>query len=312
MRFTDARRDGDITVSPYAAHAATHDNAHDRPARRPHGGLRHVGPDDGPVVVLHHAAPGSRRFDPDPAATAAAGVRLVTIDRAGYGGSDPLPAGTVPTIPGYAADAAAVLDHLGVTSAVVAGGRPADGSPPPWRQPGPELVAALFLIGAPAPHEDVPWIPSEHEPAIAAMRADPPHAVEADGRRAGRSAPADGDDDGTALLAGGPADAAALDADPDLRRRVTRCSPRGCSAGPVGVAADIVSYTVADWGFDPASIGAPTTCIYGAADLLVPPAHGEWWAAPHPGRRSSTSSTAPATSSSCRPGRGSSPRPAPA
>ena len=45
------------------------------------------------------------------------------------------------------------------------------------------------------------------------------------------------------------------------------------------MAADIVSYTVADWGFDPASIGAPTTCLYGAADLLVPPAHGEWWAA---------------------------------
>ena len=42
-------------------------------------------------------------------------------------------------------------------------------------------------------------------------------------------------------------------------------------------AADVVSYTVADWGFDPASIGAATTCVYGGADDLVPPAHGEWW-----------------------------------
>ena len=56
-----------------------------------------AGPDGGPVVVLHHSAPGSRRFDPDPTATSAAGVRLVTIDRAGYGRSDPLSAGTVPT-----------------------------------------------------------------------------------------------------------------------------------------------------------------------------------------------------------------------
>ena len=39
-----------------------------------------------------------------------------------------------------------------------------------------------------------------------------------------------------------------------------------------------MSYTVADWGFDPASIGAPTTCVYGAEDVVVPPAHGEWWA----------------------------------
>ena len=106
-----------------------------------------AGPDDGPVVVLHHAAPGSRRFDPDPAATAAAGVRLVTIDRAGYGGSDPLPAGTVPTIPGYAADAAAVLDHLGVTSAVVAGWSAGGRVAAALAAARPELVAALFIIG---------------------------------------------------------------------------------------------------------------------------------------------------------------------
>ena len=217
--------------------------------------------------MLHHAAPGSRRFDPDPAATAAAGVRLVTIDRAGYGGSDPLPAGTVPTIPGYAADAAAVLDHLGVdVGRASPGGRPAGASPPPSAAARPELAAALFLIGTPAPHEDVPWIPSEHEPAIAAMRADPSHAVEAMADVLS-SAPADGDDDGTALLAGGPADAAALEADPDLRRRVTAMLAEGLRTGPIGLAADIVSYTVADWGFDPASIGAPTTCVYGAADL---------------------------------------------
>src|SRR5688572_2864979 len=82
---------------------------------------RTTGPDDGPAVLLCHAAPGSRRFDPDPAATEAAGVRLISLDRPGYGGSDPLPHDVVPTIPAYASDAAAVLDHLGVTAAVVAG-----------------------------------------------------------------------------------------------------------------------------------------------------------------------------------------------
>src|SRR5215218_6096304 len=143
-------------------------------------------------------------------------------------------------------------------------GRPAGASPRP------DLVAALFLIGTPAPHEDVPWIPAEHEPAIEAMRADPAHAVEL---MAGAlaAAPAPPDEDGTAALAAGPTDVALLEGDVDLRERVAAMLAEGRRSGPIGVAADIVSYTVAKWGFDPASIGAATTCVYGSADLLVPP-----------------------------------------
>ena len=60
-----------------------------------------------------------RYFDPDPAETAA-GVRLVTVDRPGLRrASTALPNGTVATIPTFAGDAAAVLDHLGVDDAVV-------------------------------------------------------------------------------------------------------------------------------------------------------------------------------------------------
>ena len=56
-----------------------------------------------PVVFLHRN-PGSRLLDPDPPATAAAGVRLITIDRPGYGGTEPIldPRGLEgkPTCPG--------------------------------------------------------------------------------------------------------------------------------------------------------------------------------------------------------------------
>ena len=46
------------------------------------------GDPDGETVMLFHGAPGSRLFTPDPEITAAAGVRLITVDRPGYGGSD--------------------------------------------------------------------------------------------------------------------------------------------------------------------------------------------------------------------------------
>jgi pimeloyl-ACP methyl ester carboxylesterase len=53
--------------------------------------------------------------------------------------------------------------------------------------------------------------------------------------------------------------------------------------GPVGMAADIVSYTLVPWGFDPAAVGARVTAFYGEADVVVPPAHGEWYVARVPG-----------------------------
>ena len=41
--------------------------------------------------------------------------------------------------------------------------------------------------------------------------------------------------------------------------------------------------TVAPWGFDVSRIGVPVLIRYGATDVLVPPAHGEWLAANVPG-----------------------------
>ena len=49
----------------------------------------------GRPVVLLHGMPGSRLLCPDEDATRAAGVRLITMDRPGYGGSDPRPGRTV-------------------------------------------------------------------------------------------------------------------------------------------------------------------------------------------------------------------------
>lgn len=233
------------------------------------------GPADGPTVVLLHPAPGSRCFDPAPEATTAAGVRLVTIDRAGYGGSDPLADGVVPTICGHADDTAVVLDELGVTDAVVvgwsAGGRVAAALAA--RRPG--LVRALFVVGTPAPDEEVPWIPDEQRSSIEPMRSDPAGSV---GFLAGMLAGAGADPAAAvAMMTAGAADAAALE-EPGVRPAVEAMLTEAFAPGATGVAADIISYTAVPWGFDPAAIGAPTVCVSGADDLVVPPPHGAWWA----------------------------------
>ena len=55
---------------------------------------RHVGvtglgdPDADRLVLMCHPSPGAGGFDPDPPATSTAGVRIITLDRPGYGSSD--------------------------------------------------------------------------------------------------------------------------------------------------------------------------------------------------------------------------------
>ena len=71
-----------------------------------------VGDPAGQAVLYVHGTPDSRRArHPDDSVAAAAGIRLVAIDRPGSGGSSPHPTGTVGS---FADDAAAVAAHLGV------------------------------------------------------------------------------------------------------------------------------------------------------------------------------------------------------
>jgi pimeloyl-ACP methyl ester carboxylesterase len=72
----------------------------------------------GRPLVLCHGAPGSRVFAPDPETTADAGVRLITLDRPGYGRSEPL---TGRQILDWPADVEYLTTALGVHEFDVAG-----------------------------------------------------------------------------------------------------------------------------------------------------------------------------------------------
>jgi pimeloyl-ACP methyl ester carboxylesterase len=72
----------------------------------------------GRPVVLFHGAPGSRLYGPDANTTADAGVRLITMDRPGYGRSDPKPGRQILD---WAADLEALAAALGIDEFFVAG-----------------------------------------------------------------------------------------------------------------------------------------------------------------------------------------------
>jgi pimeloyl-ACP methyl ester carboxylesterase len=244
--------------------------------------VHETGDPRGPVVVLLHPAPGSRLLDPDPDATAAAGVRLIGIDRAGNGASTALADDAVPTVTGHADDVAAALAALAIGEAAVVG----------WSAGGrvalalaarhPVLVRSVAIVGTPAPHEEVPWIPAEHLALIEQLKGDPGAAT---GVLAGvfaemAAAPPEAM---AGMVGAGPADAAALEGDAGRATRLGTMVAESFAQGAVGLAADIVSYTVVPWGFDPGAVGAPTTAFYGDADVTVPPTHGEWYASRVPG-----------------------------
>jgi len=81
---------------------------------------RDAGDPAGIAVVSHHGTPGSRleRHPDDERLMAELGLRVITYDRPGYGGSDPHPGRRVADA---AADVAALADHLGLARFAVVG-----------------------------------------------------------------------------------------------------------------------------------------------------------------------------------------------
>ncbi len=228
----------------------------------------------GRPVVFFHPAPGSRLIDPDPWATAAARVRLITFDRPGYGSSSPLAPGAVATIAGYADDAAAVIEHfaLGPVAAVgwSAGGLVALA----LAERRPDLVGAVAMIGTPAHEDDVPRLDEDTKFMVDALRYDIPGAAP---RVADVLSPIAHDANAVLdMVAAGPADDAVL-ADPVQGPRLRIMASEALRQGVAGIAYDIVAASVAPWGFDAKRVGVPVYLWYGEDDVLAPPEHGEWW-----------------------------------
>jgi len=258
----------------------------------------HGNPVGSHVVVFCHPAPGSGVFDPDPLVSADHDTRIIAIDRPGYGASDPLPAGTWPTVAGMADDiseylhsvddGAHELDNRTVKSFGVVG----------WSAGGrvalalaarhPHLVDRVVAIATPAPNDEVSWIPeqfAEQSTKLATLPAD--QALEQLGdalrRQHGGLLPGSDPDGNVPIdeLGVSAADAAAL-AHPGARERLEGMMRDAYRQGTIGVATDILSYTARPWGFAPADVRAKTLLIYGQSDPIAGMAHADWYAAKVP------------------------------
>lgn len=236
-----------------------------------------VGPADGPVVLHQHGAPGGRlEIAALEDALAARHVRVITVDRPGYGGSSAAPGRQQADWP---ADLAALADALGVERFAVTG----------YSSGGPYAVAAAALLpervaglGVLAGVSDFGWsdawtgyLDSEAElmrqPDEAAATAWCAQRFGADGARflqnsSGELTPADRE---------AMADRGRVDA---FRRSLREAFRYG-----VGGYAQDVLVQGRPWTFDPAAVRAPAHVVHGEADTVVPVAHARHTAERIPG-----------------------------
>lgn len=241
------------------------------------------GDHDGTPVLWHHGGL-SCRLDAQrgDAAARAAGVRLIAPDRPGIGGSDRDPGRTVAS---WAADVAALADHLGLDRFATVG----------WSAGGPHALATAAGLGdrvtraatcgGMAPIRDKAdraelglqvdrlMIPLSHRWPWAARRV----VSLASGRRGPERAKAQtlkvlGPTD-RALLADRPAEDVVLWAGDGVET---------FRSGYAGTVDDYRAFGAPDWGFALDAVAAPVDCWQGADDELVPRGHAERLAASLP------------------------------
>ena len=235
-----------------------------------------VGVADGPVAFYFHGAPGGRlEMSSTDEAFARAGLRVITADRPGYGGSSPCVGRTTAD---WADDVAALADDLGVERFAVMG----------LSSGGPYTVACAALLGdrvigaiVAAGNTDMSWPGAregymQSELDIMAMD-DEAAAVAWCEEHYGA--------DGSGFFGGdmdlGDVDNAYLADEANLTALFTTMG-ESFRQGVVGYAHDITVQGRA-WSFDPDAITCPTIVVHGADDQLVPITHSEHTAELIPG-----------------------------
>jgi pimeloyl-ACP methyl ester carboxylesterase len=221
---------------------------------------------DGVPVFWHHGTP-NLGLPPEPLFRP--GVRWVSYDRPGYGGSTAVPDRTVASA---AADISHIADELGIEKFAVVGH--SGGAPHALACAAvlPERVTALVAGASLAPFDadGLDWFGGMVPSAEASLRA----------AAAGREAKERYETSGAEYDMGfTEADLAALQGSWSWFGKVVGPA---LANGPGPLIDDDLAY-VTPWGFDPASIRVRTLLLHGERDGMVPASHSRWLASRIPG-----------------------------
>ena len=231
-------------------------------------------PSGRPVVYLHGTPLSRLARHPDDAMFQRHGVRLITYDRPGYGGSSALPGRRVADA---AADVAAIADFLGLRrfwAFGVSGGAPHALACAALL---PDRVIRVAGLACPAPFDAVglDWhaglIEMNYADAVAAVKGR--DVLEAH-VRANLAA------DLPAIL---PEIEQPVLARPGIRAMLSTAYAEGMRPGLDGALDDTMALYALPWGFDPAAITVPAYLWHGELDTLVPATHSRWLAERIPG-----------------------------
>ena len=258
-----------------------------RTARTPDGrvlAIEEAGDPDGRPVLVHDGTPNSRHlYQPHAIDAAVRGLRLISYDRPGYGGSTPQPGRSVADC---AADVRAICAELGIDRLAmwgISGGGPHVLACAALL---PDLVTAAASLASSAPldAEGLDWFEGMGDWNAEDTRLylrDPEAArtkLESDREVMLAASPAELSAALQSLLS--PADAAVLkDA---LAEYLVYCNREGLAPGSQGWWDDGVAES-GPWGFELSAISVPVLLMHGRNDQFVPFGHGQWLAAHIPG-----------------------------
>lgn len=231
-----------------------------------------------PIVAIYGTPSGGKIYAPHAADAESRGIRFVTFDRPGYGGSEPRPGRAVADV---VEDVLAIADALGLDRFGVwgvSGGGPhalACAALLPSRVPAVASLAAVAPYGAPG----LDWTEGmgeenlvEFEAVLAGREAIIPYEL-AHRDEFAKATPEDLRTQWASLLS--PVDAEVATA--DLAAYLLENVNAALAPGVEGWVDDDLAF-VAPWGFDVEDIGIPVLLLHGEQDRFVPLSHGRWLA----------------------------------
>jgi pimeloyl-ACP methyl ester carboxylesterase len=246
--------------------------------------IEEAGDPNGRPVLVHMGTPNSRHlYQPNTIDAAVRGLRLISYDRPGYGGSTPQPGRSVADC---AADVRAICAELGIGRLAVWG--ESGGGPHALACAAllPDLVAAVASLASPAPLDAdgldfFAGMGQDNVDGIKLYLRDPEAArAKLESSREEILATSAADLVGRLQTLLSPTDAAVLkDA---LADYLIYCDHEGLAPGAQGWWDDGVAHS-SPWGFELSDISVPVLLMHGRQDRFVPFGHGEWLAAHVPG-----------------------------